>query len=664
MTRAYLFVTVKRILFNFNSELHLFRFEHEISAAHLLQHLLSPYQIGRADIERLLHYAHEQQIEPLTLCAAHFHLSEEQLYEQLANLIGLAFFHVVPACRMHMRQVDHVAKLADLKMVRATVLDRDVLFMAPGLAKFTQLINQLRHQPHLSQRICIVPPKALQRAVWRVQRPALYRHAVQSLARIWPKASAHLDLGQFNRFLFLVTVLGLAALSAWTPPLLDVVLFVFLALLYVTPASFRLYASIYGLLLGKSRRPTLLSDAQLPIYSIMIPLRDEALLVPQLANALKALNYPIEKLDIKFVVESVSTNTIAAVKRELDHLPFELVEVPDGMPRTKPKAMNFALPLARGEHVVVYDAEDVPDPDQLRLAATLFRQQPDIDCFQAELQIFNSHENALTALFATEYAAQFGLIMPALADFNMPMPLGGTSNHFRTASLRYVGGWDSFNVTEDADLGMRLARVGMRCAMLPSTTQEEAPIEIWPWVKQRTRWMKGWMQTLMVHSNELRVVRMQMGWRNFFFFYLYIGGMVFSTPMHGIFLARFVGEALHYQGDLPARLAHAWPYMVILSMSYGSALISGILGVIRKGKPVLIVYQVLLPLYWVLTSIATLRAAWQLAFDPFGWEKTDHGKTRMRRGTQQKQAKRMLVRMRRVKRQWVAKAKNMATLTD
>lgn len=354
-------------------------------------------------------------------------------------------------------------------------------------------------------------------------------------------------------------------------------------------------------------------------------------------------------------METASPRTIKAVEQELDYLPFTLVKVPDGLPRTKPKAINFALPLARGEHVVVYDAEDIPHPNQLRMAATLFAQQPEIDCFQAELLIDNSGENALASLFATEYAAQFGLIMPALAEFDMPMPLGGTSNHFRISSLRHVGGWDSFNVTEDADLGMRLARIGMRCAILPSATREEAPIDIWPWVKQRTRWMKGWMQTLLVHSSQLRLLQLQLGWRDFLFFYLYIGGMVFAAPMHGIFLVKFTCEALYYQGDLPARLAHAWPYFIVLSMTYGSALISGILGLIRVRKPLLIIYQLLLPFYWILTSIAALRAAWQLAVDPFSWEKTTHGKTRVRRqlwAVRRKRSRRIKVHLRRLWRRF------------
>ncbi len=312
----------------------------------------------------------------------------------------------------------------------------------------------------MRNKICIVPFRALQQSIQVAQRPALYEAAIQRLARIWPHASAHLGLGRYKRFLFLGAVLLVTAISAWDPPSLQPLIFAFLALLYVGPATFRLYASIYGMLLGAPTRPKLLNDDALPIYSVMVPLNNEANLVPQLARALKALNYPPEKLDIKFIVEASSQPTVAAVRAKLDHLAFELVEVPDGQPRTKPKALNFALPFARGEHIVVFDAEDIPHPDQLRLAATLFAQNPDIVCFQAELVIDNAYESALTALFTAEYAGQFGLIMRALADLNMPMPLGGTSNHFRLETLRHVGGWDSFNVTEDADLGLRLARLG------------------------------------------------------------------------------------------------------------------------------------------------------------------------------------------------------------
>ncbi|MCF4097640.1 glycosyltransferase family 2 protein [Maritalea mediterranea] len=639
----------------------------DLRATDLLQQLLAPFRVDRYHASALISHAETQNLDVLHVCAARYGIAETTLYARAAEILGLAYHPTVPPGAINMPQIDRLEFLPDMRQIRGKVFDRELIFAAPSLERLVALHARLKRQPELRSQICIVPLRALRQAVQEAQNPTLYDAAIQRLARVWPRASAHLGLGDFKRFLFLGAVLFVAVLSAWDPPVLEIVIFWFLALLYLSPAAFRLYASLYGLMLGRSKPPRLLGDAELPTYSVLVPLRDEAALVPQLARALKALNYPPEKLDIKLVVESVSVDTIAAVEAELNYLPFQLVTVPDGAPRTKPKAINFALPLARGDHIVVFDAEDIPHPDQLRLAATLFAQQPEIDCFQAELVIDNGGETALTALFTTEYATQFGLIMPALADLAMPMPLGGTSNHFRITSLRHVGGWDSYNVTEDADLGLRLARIGMRCGMLPSTTREEAPINIWPWVRQRTRWMKGWMQTLLVHSSELRLLHLQLGWRDFLFFYLYIGGMVFAAPMHGIFLVKFVSEVLIYQAELPARLAHAWPYFIVLSMTYGSALIIGILGLIRAGKPLLIFYQLLLPLYWILTSVATLRAAWQLAFDPFGWEKTTHGKTRVMRTLwprQQNRTKRWRVKLRRARRQFVLKGKRPARPID
>lgn len=639
----------------------------DLRDADLLQQILAPYQVDRPEAAALIAYAKRQHLDVLQLCAARFEIDEPEIYARAARILGLAFHPTIPSGTVQMRQVDRLEQLPNIRQVRGKIYDRALVYAAPTLEKFVSLARQLRHHPEIRSSLCIVPLRALRQSLQVAQNAALYTGATQRLARVWPQASAHLGLGRYKRFLFLGAVLSVALLSAWDPPYLEILIFIFLAMLYVGPAAFRLYASLYGVLLGPPARTTLLEDAALPIYTVMVPLYNEANLVPQLAEALKALNYPPEKLDIKFVVEASSRETVAAVRDVLGHIAFELVEVPDGLPRTKPKALNFALPLARGAHIVVYDAEDIPHPDQLRLAATLFAQHPDIVCFQAELLIDNAHETALTALFATEYATQFGLIMPALADLHMPMPLGGTSNHFQLKALRHVAGWDSFNVTEDADLGLRLARLGMRCAMLPSATREEAPLSIWPWIKQRTRWMKGWMQTLMVHSSQLRLLQLQLGWRDFLFFYLYIGGMVFAAPLHGIFVFMLIAELIYYQGEILERLYHAWPYFIVLSMSYGSALITGILGLLRQRKPLLILYQALLPLYWLLTSFATLRAAWQLAVDPFKWEKTTHGKTRVDRKMWPKRSrmsKRFLVKYRRFLRRFSPEDKRSFSTID
>ena len=186
--------------------------------------------------------------------------------------------------------------------------------------------------------------------------------------------------------------------------------------------------------------------------------------------------------------------------------------VPDRAPHTKPKALNYALQFARGDFVVVYDAEDRPQPDQLRRAWEVFRHAPpELGCLQAQLNIYNPRQSWLTRQFTIEYSALFDAILPALERLRLPVPLGGTSNHFPRATLISVGAWDPYNVTEDADLGIRLARQGYRTGVLGSTTWEEAPPVFGIWIKQRTRWLKGWMQTYLVHTRDLRRLNRDLG---------------------------------------------------------------------------------------------------------------------------------------------------------
>lgn len=233
----------------------------------------------------------------------------------------------------------------------------------------------------------------------------------------------------------------------------------------------------------------------LPRYSLLVPIYDEAAVVPDLIAALGAIDYPQDRMEVLLILESVDAQTRAAVAAA--HLPphMRVVVVPDGSPRTKPRALSFALRGAIGELVVVYDAEDVPEPDQLHRAARLLATDPKLGCVQARLNVLNDRETWLTRQFAIEYTVLFDCMLPTLDRLNLPVPLGGTSNHFSRAVLDEVGGWDPFNVTEDADLGIRLARSGWKVKVLASTTWEEAPATFSIWLKQRTRWLKGWMQT-------------------------------------------------------------------------------------------------------------------------------------------------------------------------
>ncbi|HKH34423.1 MAG TPA: glycosyltransferase family 2 protein, partial [Beijerinckiaceae bacterium] len=254
-----------------------------------------------------------------------------------------------------------------------------------------------------------------------------------------------------------------------------------------------------------------------PVWTVIVPMRREGRVLARLIGSLEALDYPRPKLQTVLVTESDDREMAAALSEIRLPSHFEVVVAPPGKPQTKPRALNVVLPLARGEFLTVYDAEDVPDPDQLRLAAATFaRSAPEVACLQARLVIDNTDDNWMTRLFTIEYATLFDVINPGLAAIDLPVPLGGTSNHFRTEILRQLHGWDPWNVTEDADLGIRLALAGYRVCDLPSATLEEAPSAWKPWYGQRIRWMKGFMQVVVTHSRRPIEALRALGPRRFF----------------------------------------------------------------------------------------------------------------------------------------------------
>lgn len=576
--------------------------------------------------------ADQSDSDPFRICAAKFGISEIEIYHRASQIINAQFCETIPVSTVKPKRLLQVDNLHMVRSVEGKLDGKHVLFVAPNFWRFFALTISISKNRALRDRLCIVPPRAIQPVHARQHSAWIYQHAVHRLVRKWPFASAHIGLSRNVRFGFLIAVLLFSLFVFFTPKQFEVVTILILGLVYLLPAAFRLYCAFYGRdLLPMSVAGNMLANEDLPVYTVLIPLRDEVQMVPQLFEAMNRLNYPKEKLDIKFVVESTSSATVSIVHSLLGAPQFELILVPDSAPRTKPKAVNYALPFARGEHIVIFDAEDIPSPNQLRQAATIFANNLELECLQASLTIDNASENGLTALFAAEYAAQFGLIMPTLAHFDLPMPLGGTSNHFRTATLLNIGAWDSFNVTEDADLGVRLSRRRLRTAMLASYTREEAPVQIWPWIKQRSRWMKGWMQTLLVHSQDFKSTFTQMGAKKSFVFYLYVGGMVFSAPLHGLFFARLIYDLITHQAAAFDDYSVLNFHLLVMVIGYSTAIAASILGLIHTRQLGIAIWQLLIPLYWILTSFATLRAVWQLAFTPFQWEKTGHAKTKVRR---------------------------------
>lgn len=371
-------------------------------------------------------------------------------------------------------------------------------------------------------------------------------------------------------------------------------------------------------------------DARLPVYTVVVALYREAEVLPGLVRALAALDYPAAKLQVLLALESDDLET----RRVAESLDLQgnvaLVMVPDRGPRTKPKALNYALGLARGEFVVVYDAEDLPQPDQLRRALALFHGAgPELACVQAQLDIYNADANWLTRQFTLEYAALFSAILPALERLNIPLPLGGTSNHFRADVLRRIGAWDPYNVTEDADLGFRIARHGFRTATLASSTWEEAPEQFGNWLRQRTRWIKGWMQTYLVHNRQPRRILRELGWMRWLGLHVLMGSILLSILVHPwgcmLLLIEAANGRLFAEASDPVQQWLWWMAVLNLGLGYASAMLLGALAAVRNGRPGLAKHSLLTPLYWLLISCAGYRALFQLVRSPYLWEKTKHG---------------------------------------
>lgn len=369
----------------------------------------------------------------------------------------------------------------------------------------------------------------------------------------------------------------------------------------------------------------------LPVYAILVPLYREAAVVPGLVRALDRLEWPKEKRHIVFATEAddvVTRQVLAtAIARHCD---MEMVVVPPGEPRTKPRALMYALGFARGDLVVVYDAEDEPEPDQLRRAHRhLCRPGAPVGCVQARLNVYNARQSLISRQFALEYTALFDRILPALQRIGVPVPLGGTSNHFRRDALEAVGGWDPYNVTEDADLGVRLARQGWRVEPLASTTWEEAPATFGVWLGQRTRWLKGWMQTCLVHLRRPAELWRELGPRGFLGFGMLMGGMILSALSHPLVYAYaavnlWSGAAPLWPPDESWPAALWWLGMLNLGLAYVVGIALAVVAARRRHPGGLARHALLIPIYWMMISLAAYRALADLVLRPFHWRKTTH----------------------------------------
>ena len=456
------------------------------------------------------------------------------------------------------------------------------------------------------------------------------RASTPDAPRGFPQATRTLCGWQRGALLASGVLLVAGAVTAWRTELL--ILNALITALYLTSTVYRMLLidtslrHVHEIRIGAER----LQDAagrDWPRYLILVPLYKEGAVLPTLVAALQRLEYPSQRLEIRLLIEADDHDTMAAASRLALPPSFVICPVPVSEPRTKPKACNVGLADSDADYLVIYDAEDRPDPDQLKKAVLAFAQVSSrVACIQAKLNFYNPNQNFLTRCFTAEYATWFDLCLPGLDGLQAPIPLGGTSNHFRLPVLRQLGGWDEYNVTEDCDLGLRLFAAGWQTRILDSTTWEQACPSLRYWVRQRSRWVKGYIQTYLVHMRAPWRLCRQVGFLNWLHFQLLIGATPVCQLVNPVYwilalfwiLARPAGLDVFFPGPVFAMGA-----VCLFAGNFVFAYTSGI-ACVRRGFGRLAKYGLAMPLYWTLISVGAWRGLVQLLCHPHHWDKTRH----------------------------------------
>jgi len=417
-------------------------------------------------------------------------------------------------------------------------------------------------------------------------------------------------------------------------PLKTIGVLIFIAqLIYLIMIGFKFILTINGSIdeiIYKEQTEELqaISDSELPVYTVLIPVFKEPDVIETLIKAIKKFDYPQNKLDVILLLEEKDKETYEAAKKAQPPSNWRFLVIPPSQPQTKPKACNYGLFFSRGEYLVIYDAEDIPEPDQLKKSYLAFKNNDEsYICFQGALNYFNKDQNLLTKLFTLEYSYWFDYMLPGLFMMDLPIPLGGTSNHFKVDKLREIGGWDPFNTTEDADLGIRASAESYKVGIIRSTTYEEANPQVWNWIRQRSRWVKGYMQTTLVYNRHPFKMLKVLGLKKWLSFQFFIGG----TPLVFLINPILWGLFIVWLFFNPAFLSDMFtPFTLGLSLFnflFGNFLgiYMNLLGAFRRRNFSLIPISLLNPFYWLLHSAASYKALWQLLYKPHYWEKTVHG---------------------------------------
>lgn len=437
-----------------------------------------------------------------------------------------------------------------------------------------------------------------------------------------PLLSCRLGLSPLQRKFGISLVLAIGIAALLVPATILFIVTGFLWVVFALLIVWRLMIVLIGLGLRlwprQPERITSFEGIELPVYSILIAIYKEQEMMPQLARAMQQIVWPPGKLDIQILFGADDGETLLAA--EVCDFPAgtRLQIVPVGEVKTKANALNYGLARARGDFICVYDAEDRPHPGQLLEAYRAFLNGgPKVSSLQAPLVADNQDDSLIAAHWGLEYATQFGLLLPAMEALNLPISIGGTSNHFRVRDLQSAQGWDAWNVTEDADLGLRFSRFGRRVRMLNLPTYEDAPTQLPVWFAQRSRWIKGFVQTWLVLMRRPGILIKEVGWQQFLAIQLALGGAIIAPIFH----APVMLLALLACASVEISLGIAgWSLLMF-------GLLAGFLSDVLAPGPwsfSRLVAVITRPLYWPMHTVSAVRALWELVVAPQFWAKTPH----------------------------------------
>lgn len=562
-------------------------------------------------------------------------VDEHALYRAIARELRLGYLEEIAAEQINMpapRRLSALGRHSGPSVTLVTERSGNVVHvLARNDIDLAVMRAQLRQRPGLAGRLRIAAPSVLRAALLERSQERLLFNAQNEHSLEFPDLSARTVISG-RQGLYIGLFLALFPVSFALMPVETMATVHFLAaMMFLACIALRLVASRHA-------HPPVEKGLQnadpmeLPVYSVIVALYKEREVIPQLLVALGELQWPRSKLEIKLVCEADDRETLEALRAHRLRPYIEVVEVPPGAPRTKPKALAYALPLCSGEFVTLYDAEDRPHPLQLLAAWTRFRRSDDrLACLQAPLEITNASASLLSRMFAFEYAGLFRGLLPFLARARLLLPLGGTSNHFRRSALVEVGGWDPYNVTEDADLGLRLARFGYRAGVIHPPTLEDGPETMREWLPQRIRWFKGWMQTFLVHMRRPVLVWREIGTASFLTMQVLFAGMILSALLHPVFFVSllYVAVQLVQTGEVNSfETLMAATGLLAVACGYGAFVLLGWRTLTMAEKPSLVRIALLTPLHWFLLSAAAWIALAELYWRPHHWHKTPHRRSR------------------------------------